>query len=99
MYLRYYWAFFVKHLMSNEHGASPSPSDINVNEIEDVRLGAILADAINCQYQNADEIIGDVKLAALAAGVRVIGEDEVEIDEDREHVFEVRGRDLHFRAR
>jgi hypothetical protein len=48
--------------------------------------------------RTADEIIKDVKLAALVAGVRVIDEDEVEIDEKWEQVFEVRGRELHFRA-
>jgi hypothetical protein len=101
MYLRYHWAFFMKYLMNNEYTASTPPDYVNniEMELEDARLGKILIKAMKCQYENADKIMKDIKLAALAAGVRVIDEDEVEIDEEWEQVFEVRGRELHFRAR
>jgi hypothetical protein len=101
MPLRYHWAFFVKYLMNNTYTASKPPDYVKKMEmeLEDARLGTVLNNAMNCRYETADEIITDVKVAALAAGIQVIDEDEVEIDERWEQVFEVRGRELHFRAR
>jgi hypothetical protein len=87
--------------MNNTYTASPPPDYVNKMEmeLEDSRLGTVLNNAMNCRYETADEIMHHVKLAALAAGIRVTGEDEVDIDETWEEVFEVRGRELHFRAR
>jgi hypothetical protein len=101
MPLRYHWAFFVKYLMNNTYTASKPPDYVNKMEmeLEDERLGTVLNNAMNCRYETADEITTDVKLAALAAGIQVIDEDEVEIDEKWEQVLEIRGRELHFRAR
>jgi hypothetical protein len=62
-----------------------------IGDIEDIRLGPILNNAMNGRYENADEIIRDIKLTAFTAGVRVIGEDEVDIGEEWEHVFELWG--------
>jgi hypothetical protein len=98
MYLRYYWALFVGELMNNSFAASPSPNCVKMDAIEDVRLGTILINAMKSRYESADEIIADIKLVALTAGVRIIDEDEVAIDEEWEHVFEARGTELHLRA-
>jgi hypothetical protein len=85
--------------MDNSFVACLSPNRVDWNGIEDIRLGTIITDAKKCRYESADEIISDIKLAALTAGIRVIGEDEVDIGEEWEHVFEVRGREVHFRTR
>ncbi|PGH08044.1 hypothetical protein GX51_01485 [Blastomyces parvus] len=59
--------------------------------LEEQRLGYILVKAWNGQYENAKEALDDVKKAAEKMGLLVIGEDEIEPENDLrwEEVFEV----------
>ncbi|KAH7093063.1 hypothetical protein FB567DRAFT_587509 [Paraphoma chrysanthemicola] len=93
----HYWAVFVKFLMND---GSPDASARNheiPNEFENARLGTIRANAMNGRYESAAEIVQDVKVAAVQMGIKVVGDDEVDIDDTWENVFEVCERRLCFR--
>ena len=96
MHSRHYWAIFVKFLVNNVFaGASASRNEIP-DEIEDARLGTIIANAENCRYENASEVIEEVKIAAMKIGIKIVGNNEVDIDGEWEGVFEVCERQLRF---
>ncbi|KAH7083221.1 hypothetical protein BKA63DRAFT_146653 [Paraphoma chrysanthemicola] len=93
----HYWAVFVKCLM-NDVSADVYTSHYEIpSEIEDARLSTITANAMNGRYESAIEIIQDVKAAALQMGIKIVGDDEVDIDDKWENVFEVCERRLRFR--
>jgi hypothetical protein len=48
-------------------------------------------------YESADEVIEDVRLAAAKIGITIL-EDNVDIGKDCEDVFEVKGRALRFKS-
>jgi hypothetical protein len=69
------------------------------DEFEDGRLGTVLRGVLNGGYKSADEVTADVKFAALKMGIKVVGDDEVDIGDDWETVFEVRYEKFGFRER
>ncbi|KAJ8110047.1 hypothetical protein OPT61_g7000 [Boeremia exigua] len=93
----YYWAIFVKSLVNNVFADASLSQDEVPNEIEDARLGAIIANAENGCYDDAGEVMEDVRAAAAKMGIKIVNDDEVEIDSQWEDVFEVRERQLRFR--
>ena len=66
-------------------------------ELEDARLGKVLVKAWTGCYKSADEVIEDVRLSALKIGFTIC-EDDVDIGEKWEDVFEVRNGELIFKS-
>jgi hypothetical protein len=66
-------------------------------ELEAARLGKVLLKAWNGDYESADEVIEDVRMAAAKLGIN-ISEDDVDIGEDWKDVFEVEGQALRFKS-
>jgi len=66
-------------------------------ELEEARLGKVLLKAWNGDYQSADEVLEDVRLAAARIGIKIL-EDDIDIRENWEEVFEVKGRALRFKS-
>ncbi|XP_014556235.1 hypothetical protein COCVIDRAFT_38105 [Bipolaris victoriae FI3] len=93
----YYWAIFVKYLVNNVFADASALQDGMPDEIEDVRLGIIIANAENGRYKDAAEVMKDVKAAAAKMGIKIVGDDEVDIDGKWENVFEICERQLRFR--
>lgn len=94
---RYYWAIFVKYLVNNVFADASALQDGIPDEIEDVSLGTIIANAENGRYKDAAEVMKDVKAAAAKMGIKIVGDDEVDIDGKWENVFEICERQLRFR--
>lgn len=67
------------------------------DEIEDARLGNIIANAEKGHYKDAAKVMEDVKGAALKMGIKIGDSDEVDIGAKWEDVFEVCERQLRFR--
>lgn len=67
------------------------------DEIEDARLGTIIANAENGRYKDAAEVMKKVKTAASNMRIKIVGDDEVDIGGEWEDVFEVCERQLRFR--
>jgi hypothetical protein len=65
--------------------------------LEEARLGNILVKAWTEGYNSAEEIIEDVEAAASKMGITVC-EDDVDIGQEWEEVFEVRNGELVFRS-
>jgi hypothetical protein len=97
MNIRHYWGIFVKYLMNNIFTNTSAPHHVMPDEFEDARLGTIIANAENGRYEDAIEIMEDVKAAASKIGIKIVGDDEVDIDGKWEHVFEVCETQLRFR--
>lgn len=85
--------------MNNVFSNSSPLHQAESKELEDTRLGTVLVNALSCRYESADEVIEHVKHAALKIGIIVVNDDEVDIDDKWENVFEVRGKQLCFRAK
>lgn len=96
MNLRYYWAICVKCLVNNVFADASASQDEIPEEIEEARLSNIIANAENSRYEDASEVMKDVKAAAVKMGIKIIGDDEVDIDVEWEDVFEVCERQLRF---
>jgi hypothetical protein len=94
---RYYWAIFVKYLVNNVFADAYALQDETPDEIEDARLGTVIANAKSGCYKNAAAVMKDVKAAATKMGIKIVGDDEVNIDSEWEDVFEVCERQLRFR--
>lgn len=86
MILRYYWAICVKCLVNNVFADASASQDKIPVEIEDARLGTIIASAENGRYEDASEIMKDIRTAAVKMGIKVVGDDEVDIDGEWEDV-------------
>lgn len=91
------WAESIKLLMRNDF-AIAAPAGPSIEYLEDARLGTVLQHTLQGIYDDADEVIAAVQLAATTIGITVTGEDEIDIDEDWENVFEVCGTEIRFRA-
>lgn len=83
--------------MNNVFANVSLPNHEIPDELEDARLGTVIADAINGRYEGADEIMKDVKATASKIGIKIVGDDEINIDDKWDDVFEVRGQRLCFR--
>ncbi|KAJ4334688.1 hypothetical protein N0V95_009111 [Ascochyta clinopodiicola] len=92
----YYWAMFVKCLVNNVFADTSASQDETPDEIEDARLGTIIANAESGRYEDAGEVMKDFKAAAVKMGIKIVGDDEVDIDGEWENVFEVCERQLRF---
>ncbi|KAJ6194670.1 hypothetical protein J3E72DRAFT_403195 [Bipolaris maydis] len=93
----YYWAKFVKYLVNNVFADASASQDDMSDEIEDARLGTIIANAENGRYKDAAEVMKKVKTAASNMRIKIVGDDEVDIGGEWEDVFEVCERQLRFR--
>ncbi|EMD65235.1 hypothetical protein COCSADRAFT_160206 [Bipolaris sorokiniana ND90Pr] len=93
----YYWAIFVKYLVNNVLADASASQDEMPDEIEDARLGNIIANAEKGHYKDAAKVMEDVKGAALKMGIKIGDSDEVDIGAKWEDVFEVCERQLRFR--
>lgn len=98
MDVRYYWAIFVKCLVTNVFADASTPQDAisDEMEIEGTRLGIIISNAELGRYEDAGEVMKDVQAAAEKMEIKIVGDDEVDIGGEWDDVFEVCGRQLCF---
>jgi len=81
----------------NNSFATSSLHHAEPDDFEDMTLGSILVGALDFRYENAEDVMKDVRLAASKMGIRTVDDDEVDIDEKWEDIFEVRNQKLCFR--
>jgi hypothetical protein len=57
--------------------------------LEEERLGSVLLKAWKSEYESAEQVAKDVRRIAENVGIKVVGDDEVNIGEKWEDVFEI----------
>lgn len=67
------------------------------DKFEDARLGTVLANALESRFQSADKVMELVKVAASQIGISVMNDDEVDIGNKWENLFEIHDQRLCFR--
>lgn len=68
--------------------------------LEEQRLGHVFVKAWNAEYEDAAEVIHDVKAVVKSMGMTLVGDDEIDIGVEWDKVFMINGvgreKELHF---
>lgn len=78
----------LRNCIESPYSISSDPTDPRLYQnLDEIRLGSVIAKAWNGQYENADDIAKQVRASASEFGIAVV-EDEIEIAGGWENVFE-----------